>query len=566
MITQNMTVEEVKEELKKFNDKHCLPIAKLTLTVDEQIKFWTELEELISGPDHSECHRLMLNSIRILSRNKEVVNAVLTKDSMDLLLKMAGFPVEGEVSIRANVDHRDWDTILEASKCISNIYFQSNKAISMYSENQVISRVLRQTTNYDKYKVPLGVIEFDLKIFFLVTARSAEARNQAKYDCKGIETLTRLIRRVVDWSRDKNGGGTAENPQTKLDSEDAAVISAALKALFNLTSGLNTSVPSEDENLDVDQEAFSQYEELAHVSRLVLTVDTEDEEVKSLVVRNTINLLTTFPIKSMVGLTLPLDRNYISDADTKEVKHGDVPVNAPKVILEYFFEVLEQTSPSQRNNELSFRDHITPILKTSCMISAGFPAVRKYFRSRVLPPLTDVSKRPDDQDTPKGRLCRLLTCPDSTISVMVAEFIFILCKENVKRMVKHTGYGNAAGLLARKGLMGGGSSKAAGNYSSTDSDSDTNEYTSNAHRVNPITGYAEPPRAKPFEGMSDEQKEYEAVKLANLIDKLQNMGVVRPAKMGEDGKPHPVEHVLELCENQAQQQLGNIRDHNSDSD
>ena len=41
----------------------------------------------------------------------------------------------------------------------------------------------------------------------------------------------------------------------------------------------------------------------------------------------------------------------------------------------------------------------------------------------------------------------------------------------------------------------------------------------------------------PFEGMSEEQKEYEAVKLANLIDKLHTMGVVKPAKLGEDGKP-----------------------------
>ena len=30
---------------------------------------------------------------------------------------------------------------------------------------------------------------------------------------------------------------------------------------------------------------------------------------------------------------------------------------------------------------------------------------------------------------------------------MVAEFLFILCKEKVGRFVKHTGYGNAAGLL-----------------------------------------------------------------------------------------------------------------------
>jgi len=197
------------------------------------------------------------------------------------------------------------------------------------------------------------------------------------------------------------------------------------------------------------------------------------------------------------------------------------------------------------------------------MLSAGYPAVRKYYRSLVLPPITDVKQKPEDGDSPRAVLCRLLTSSDSTLSVMVAEFIFILCKESVRRMIKYTGYGNAAGLLARKGLMGGAkhTKEGACNYSSSESDSDTEEYASNAHKVNPITGFAEERGrgTQPFEGMSDEQKEYEAVHLANLIDKLHSMGVVKPAKLGDDGKPHPVDHVLELCEAQAQQQMGNIQ-------
>ena len=57
-----------------------------------------------------------------------------------------------------------------------------------------------------------------------------------------------------------------------------------------------------------------------------------------------------------------------------------------------------------------------------------------------------------------------------------------MCFFAVRRLVKHTGYGNAAGLLARKGLMGGAKSKKSVNYSSSDSDSDNEEYASNAHK------------------------------------------------------------------------------------
>lgn len=44
------------------------------------------------------------------------------------------------------------------------------------------------------------------------------------------------------------------------------------------------------------------------------------------------------------------------------------------------------------------------------------------------------------------------------------------------RLVKYTGYGNAAGLLARRGLLLGGPTKDC-SYSSDSEDSDTEEYT-----------------------------------------------------------------------------------------
>jgi len=39
--------------------------------------------------------------------------------------------------------------------------------------------------------------------------------------------------------------------------------------------------------------------------------------------------------------------------------------------------------------------------------------------------------------------------------------------------------------------------------------------------INPVTGSYEAPRPNPLENMSEEQKEYEAVKLVNMIDQLQ---------------------------------------------
>ncbi|WAR14015.1 RIC8-like protein [Mya arenaria] len=69
-------------------------------------------------------------------------------------------------------------------------------------------------------------------------------------------------------------------------------------------------------------------------------------------------------------------------------------------------------------------------------------------------------------------------------------------------------------------------------------------------RVNPVTGRFEEDKAKPWEGMTDEQKEYEAMKLVNAMDKLNRAGIIQPSTLGEDGRPVPVSHILELMENQ----------------
>ena len=82
-------------------------------------------------------------------------------------------------------------------------------------------------------------------------------------------------------------------------------------------------------------------------------------------------------------------------------------------------------------------------------------------------------------------------------------------------------------------------------------------------RVNPVVGCVEPERPSPFAGMTEEQKEHEAVKLANLIHDLNEMGVVKPAIPGPDGRPREVSHVLEMRDAAA---AANRANQESDSD
>lgn len=46
--------------------------------------------------------------------------------------------------------------------------------------------------------------------------------------------------------------------------------------------------------------------------------------------------------------------------------------------------------------------------------------------------------------------------------------------------------------------------------------------------------------------MSEEQKEYESMKLVQAIEKLSASKIIQPCRIGADGKPQPVESLLEL--------------------
>lgn len=185
--------------------------------------------------------------------------------------------------------------------------------------------------------------------------------------------------------------------------------------------------------------------------------------------------------------------------------------------------------------------------------------MRHYLRQEILPPLRDVSQRPEIGQELRNHLCRFLTLPAMILRDLAAELLFVLCKEDVGRMIKYTGYGNAAGLFAKRGILDCRRVEGT-DYSSDSEDSDTEEYKQQQEGINPVLGCVEPrSKPNPLDGMSEEQKEYEALQLVNLIEQLRQGGIVKPALIDKDGRPQPLEHILQLQEELPQQQLDQKR-------
>lgn len=254
-------------------------------------------------------------------------------------------------------------------------------------------------------------------------------------------------------------------------------------------------------------------------------------------------------------------------------------MDAVVALLEFLTRQLDAKPPHK-----STKADLTPILQCMSRVCKCNRTIRKFCRLQVLPYLgREVYKLPEEGDMIRNKLCRLLTHTVMEIKSLAAEFMFILCKENTDRFIKYTGYGNAAGLLAEKGLLGGGGGsrgsascgrsgcgKGGGcgrsgcgrsgcgrsgcgylgenGYSSESEDSETEEYSDLKKDINPVTGRFELGETSAIlDKMSDREKEQMANDLLNQMDRLEKSGMIKPMRINEQtGKPEAIESVAEL--------------------
>lgn len=485
------------------------------------------LKRLENEQSSTHCHILALQMLRLFSREKDKLVNMTSEYSLGVIMKMAGLKHYAEQTNLECVtieDGGDQDVIVEAQKCLCNLIFNSTHAQRICSKNGCLEGTIQRLKTYKDPALKFEIKFFDMRMLFLLTALCSETRPMIRYELHGFTYLMEVVDLTL---RD------AEARNTGLVDQEVDLVCEILKILFNLTVTVDKNT--------LDEEEEGHFMRLVSVLRDLLMIKTLSKDRQEELTSHTVNLLTNIPRDCYEELLIPLNEVDIEGVENKEVEYDGRNMEAIIVLLNFLYNRLDRPSKS-------LKESLTPILHCLCEMCRANRCIRKFCRIRVLPPLKDeVKKLPEDGDTLRNRLCKLLTSPITEVKDLVADFLFVLCKESVARMVKYTGYGNCAGLLANRGLLLGG--KTDGNYSSNSDDSETEEYSQLKESINPVTGRYETVKSNPFEGMTDEQKEYEAMKLVEAMDKLQRGGIIQPSVVGPDGRPQPVEHILELTQN-----------------
>ncbi|XP_017064039.1 synembryn [Drosophila eugracilis] len=553
--------------LSEFNTKNADLLVFDSFRTDNQWhELWLAIFGILEDQKLSHLHTQCLNTVRILTRDEFSLQTNYIEHEVNTLLKLARIEASS-LKLPATPDElkqqerqepqlepsqAQSEVIAEALKCLCNLVYQNSDCRRQCLRQHCLDAILKRVASSMRH--PCALEYYDMKLLFLLTALEPAARSRLQIDLNGLTYMTK-------WLDDKLG-------EDSVGDEQLNIICELLKVMFNVTSAPDKS-PNEYEIQSLH---------LTGVLReLLLRFGDMATDKDRAVVTHAINLLTNISGSCLTELTLRCSNAEIESLKEREQdkeKDGEKDTEAgakakPRKCCSLCFEKRNvrsldvllrylRQSLAQQEAEASSHELLSPVLTVLVKCARSDRVMRHYLRQEILPPLRDVSQRPEIGQELRNHLCRFLTLPAMILRDLSAELLFVLCKEDVGRMIKYTGYGNAAGLFAKRGILDCRRVEGA-DYSSDSEDSDTEEYKQQQQGINPVLGCVEPRGRSHLDEISEEQKEYEAMQLVNLIEQLRQGGIVKPALIDRDGRPQPLEHILQLQEELPQQQLDQKR-------
>uniref|UniRef100_A0A2K6FVF6 Synembryn n=1 Tax=Propithecus coquereli TaxID=379532 RepID=A0A2K6FVF6_PROCO len=429
----------IERVLRDYSDKHRATFKFESTDEDKRKKLCEGIFKVLVKDVPTTCQVSCLEVLRILSRDKKVLVPVTTKENMQILMRLAKLTESDDSLEKVS----EFPVIVESLKCLCNIVFNSQMAQQLSLELNLAAKLCNLLRKCKDRKFINDIKCFDLRLLFLLSLLHTDIRSQLRYELQGLPLLTQILESAfsIKWTDEYESAIDHNGPPLSPQETDCAI--EALKALFNVT---------------VD--SWKVHKE------------------------NAVNLLSNVPVSCLDVLICPLTHEETAQEATtldelpsdetaeKEtvlqnntMVYNGMNMEAIHVLLNFMEKRIDKGS--------SYREGLTPVLSLLTECSRAHRNIRKFLKDQVLPPLRDVTNRPEVGSTVRNKLVRLMTHVDLGVKQIAAEFLFVLCKERVDSLLKYTGYGNAAGLLAARGLLAGG---RGDNWYSEDEDTDTEEY------------------------------------------------------------------------------------------
>jgi len=450
---------------------------------------------------------LALQALRILCREPEGCEDVITASGISLLMEYAGLKSIGKG--KKSEDEIEPTTefnaiVIESMKCLANALLQNRQSQEFFDSNNGIRALL---VNLKEVKNKSLQAQFlILRLIFLSTIYQENTRTvMDEYNV--IEDLIDLFHPILE-----NISESSKTFSTTIlpgEISYSIVISEILKVLFNMMVNerkKDTDIQA-SAMITVDEDTAKKYERFIPIIVQYFVKSEMPNPPLSPPYTHAIHALMNFPVKGF-------EQFFFPDGDYSII---DVLSNILEVTIKQ-----SNISHSMENddsvniNGVPADSVLPPLVILMTNLVADDVQARARLKERILPDDVDRSKPLNVGESIRASLIRLMTNTllgnsRETISTL----LYTLCDNNANKFVNQVGYGNAIGYLVNHQLMG-------------ELNNTVDENAPKDQNINPITGQIEDEKKEdPFKNMTDEEKEREAEKLFVLFDRLNKTGVIK---------------------------------------
>eukprot|EP01135_Chromosphaera_perkinsii_P010091 Nk52_evm16s2011 gene=Nk52_evmTU16s2011 len=489
----------------------------------ELSSYVTAIAQTFSWPDVEQKHRCISILVDIIANhgaNSEAAAAVsaclkiLTffcreKSGLEKLQSSEGLQLLMGAVLEHSEDSSGNDVSLEAIKCLNNLLFANSATtasfVSVKGPQRILEIIRKRVIEETRDGPPLladGAIYFACRLMFIVAASQGECVRELTAP-EHLNDFVDLIGVLCARPEALLSQGRKSSPRARKVFDSSTPLPPVSMALIEALKCLYCIMAMGSGGIE-DSRKCKVFEKLSAPLNSLVTSSTHLYWV------NVIHLLTVAPFSI----------RYLFAGET------DDGISSFAMNCVDFYD-------HQCNSSENQMEGTVPILSVMRDFSKACRPYRKTLRNIIFPHQKDVKRRPEERKNRGAPFVKSMTSSTLEIKLVATDLLFVLCKEDANVLVRRTGFGNAAGFLAEHGLLSPAqeidTQSGEGNYSDASMESEDG----GEGDMNPVTACTSKPDEENQE-MTYEEKEAEAQKVMDMLERLESLGVMRAVALDEN--------------------------------
>ncbi|KAJ1559854.1 hypothetical protein HK405_009103 [Cladochytrium tenue] len=482
---------------------------------------------VLGSDDDDGLQAACLTALKVLVREPPGCEALLQPEPIRALMELGGISdADGVKSFQKS------PVPAEALKCLVNCLHQDSGARSAFVDANGPVKLIR---TLELISSTLPDIQFLLlRLLFLTTGYSPTVAASLSRDASASHALNKVLQAIL--------ASSLETGKMVLSQQQSLNASEIFKVIFNITMKRNESGTIPTSSGSGENETLTTTLQLVQpITSFVVQHTVSYGTRLAPPVSHAINCLLNFPVTDETrALWLLVEDEEIQSRAFNSLPKalcGIVSVALSEAIpfkSDVGLQDFEKDGVAPSIGTQKADEAITPVILVLCELVRSDAAARATVKGILTPPNIDRSARIDNNDTVTSRLIRLMTSVSmESLKSSCSDLLFEIFDKNeyrfqiVSEFTVYVGYGNAAGYLFNRGMFGDPSARP----SSTPS--------VGAAAVNPITGQAmragASQRSAEWDALSEEEKEEEARRLMEMLERLNKTGIIKAMPQTGDG-------------------------------